>query len=79
MTMWTEPKVNVIAGLSRQLQGAYDDIQSAKHADDSQALGYAEGKSLCLRREIAKLDPRGYGHQYLGALTESERTEALSR
>lgn len=78
MSLWNEPKVTVVSRLSRRLQDANDNIQSAKHSGDQQALGYAEGESLRLRREIAKLDPRGYGHDHLNLLTKAEREQALA-
>lgn len=78
MSLWSEPKVTQLSALSRRLQDANDNIQSAKHSGDKQALGYAEGESLRLRRAIAKLDPRGYGHNHLGLLTETERAQALA-
>lgn len=77
MSLWSEPHVTTISALSRQLQDANDNIQSAKHSGDQQALGYAEGESLRLRREIAKIDPRGYGHNHLNLLTQAEREQAL--
>lgn len=78
MSLWNEPQVTKISALSRRLQEANDKIQSAQHSGDQQALGYAEGESLRLRREIAKIDPRGYGHNYLSLLTEAERVQALA-
>lgn len=78
MSLWYEPRITTIAAYSRNLVDAYDAIQSAKNSGDTQALGYAEAQSLRWRREIAKLDPRGYGHPYLNTLTAVEREQALS-
>jgi hypothetical protein len=52
-------------------------IQSARHNGDQQALGYAEGESLRIRREMAKIGPRGYDHIHLNLLTQAEREQAL--
>lgn len=70
------PVLSTIDLCSRNLTEALDDAQSAKNRGDEQALGYAEGRVLHWKREIAKLDPNGYGHQYAGLLTNGERLAA---
>lgn len=62
---------------SQQLLEAEDTIQSARYSGDAQAFGYAEQKSIRLRRELAKIDPLGVGAPYLGNLTATERNAAL--
>lgn len=63
---------------SQQLQEAEDTMQSARYSGDAQAFGYAEQKAIRLRRELAKIDPRGVGQPYLDNLTEAERNAALA-
>ena len=77
MNMHYSPHSQMMANYGRQLQAAYDAVQDAKNSGDEQALGYAEGQVLRLRREIAKLDPRGYGNRHLETLSQAERDEAL--
>lgn len=79
MSLWNEPKITAIAAYSRNLQEAMEAAQSAKYSGDERALGYAEGQALRWKREIAKLDPRGYGAQHLSALTQAERDSALAQ
>ena len=79
MNMHCSQHSQMMAGYGRRLQGAYDAAQDAKNSGDEQALGYAEAKVLRLRREIAKLDPRGYGNRHLETLTTAEREQALAK
>lgn len=75
--MVNAPGTNIIANLAARLQSALDDAQDAVNKGDEQARGYAEGKALSLKRDIAKLDPRGAGHKYLSSLSDGERNKAL--
>ena len=70
------PKSSV-AAIAGRLSEAEDKMQDARYSDDSKALSYAEGEVLRLRRELAKLDPRGAGHKHLDTLSEAERLAAL--
>lgn len=76
--MVNAPGKNAIANLAARLQSALDDAQDAVNKGDQQARGYAEGAALRLKREIAKLDPRGAGYQYLSLLSDGERVQALT-
>jgi hypothetical protein len=66
-----------ISAFAIRLRDAEDKVQSAKNSGDAQALGYAEGEVIRMRRELAKLDPHGYGHMHLDLLTQAERQAAL--
>lgn len=66
--------VEVIAS---RLREAEDKIQDARNSGDEQARAYAEGESLRLRRELARLDPRGAGHAHLNLLSAAEQQAAL--
>lgn len=72
----THPK-STVAILAARLHEAEDKMQDARHSGDDQAFGYAEGEVLRLRRELAKLDPRGAGYKHLDTLSEAERLAAL--
>lgn len=63
---------------AQRLQEAEDAQQDARNSGDTQAFGYAEQRVIRLRREMAKIDPRGAGHKYLDNLTEAERNAALA-
>lgn len=67
--------VEVCAG---HLQDAEDAMQDARNSGDARAFGYAEQKVIRLRRELAKIDPRGVGAPYLNNLTAAERSAALA-
>lgn len=67
-------RISIVAGKIRE---AEDDMADARHNGDDQAFAYAEGRSLRYRRELAKLDPRGYGHPHLSLLSEVERDAVL--
>ena len=75
--MNTPPGTSALTALFKRLHEADDTAQDARNNNDQQALGYAEGESLRMKREIAKLDPRGYGYNYLNLLTSAERAQAL--
>ncbi|MBP8275551.1 MAG: hypothetical protein KAX55_01485 [Propionivibrio sp.] len=60
------------------LQDAEDAMQDARYGGDARAFGYAEQKVIRLRRDMAKIDPRGAGAQYLDNLTAAERSAALA-
>lgn len=53
-------------------------MQDARYGGDARAFGYAEQKVIRLRRDMAKIDPRGAGAQYLDNLTAAERSTALA-
>jgi len=63
---------------AQRLQEAEDALQDARYSGDSRAFSYAEQQAIRLRREMAKIDPRGAGHKYLDSLTEAERNAALN-
>lgn len=63
---------------NEQLQAAEDAMQGARYSGDTQAFAYAEQRAIRLRRELAKLDPRGVGQQFLDSLSEAERNAALA-
>lgn len=73
--MTQHSQVEVYAG---HLSDAEDAMQDASNSGDDRAFGYAEQKVIRLRRELAKLDPRGVGAKYLDNLTASERNAALA-
>lgn len=63
---------------NEQLQAAEDAMQDARYSGDTQAFSYAEQRAFRLRRELAKLDPRGVGQRFLDSLSEAERNAALA-
>lgn len=63
---------------ANNLREAEDAMQDARYSGDTRAFGYAEQRVIRLRRELAKIDPRGVGAAYLDNLTEAERDVALA-
>lgn len=63
--------------IASRLRETEDKIQDARNSGDQQAQSYAEGESLRLRRDLARLDPRGAGHVHLDLLSPAERMDAL--
>lgn len=63
---------------AQNLSAAEDAMQDARHSGDTRAFGYAEQKVIRMRRELARLDPRGVGAQYLNNLSDAERNAALA-
>lgn len=66
-----------VESLAESIRLAEEAAQDAAYKDDAQAKGYAESRSLRLRRELAKVDPRGTGYQYRDLLSEQELADAL--
>lgn len=64
--------------VGNSLQEAEDAMQDARYSGDARTFGYAEQKVIRLRRELAKVDPRGVGAPYIDNLTEAERSAALA-
>lgn len=54
-----EYRSQLVAMLAARLREAEDKMQDARYSGNSQAFSYAEGDVLRLRRELAKLAPRG--------------------